>query len=160
MALLKIDKIHISKAAFLPKRVTFDENEDVEKTILLPKDTFSEKFKRISRLWPIFIIGCLISTSVIVVFYFFQSIFINILNGFKALGGLFKRKPKPEIQDDIDEDNVEEVSEEIIPELVEADVINNLKAQSNFAQVIQLKATSTQELESVVDELKEMVKGN
>ena len=65
---------------------------------------------------------------------------------------------KPEIQDDIDEDNVEEVSEEIIPELVEADVINNLKAQSNFAQVIQLKATSTQELESVVDELKEMVK--
>ena len=77
----------------------------------------------------------MISTSVIVVF-FFQSIFINILNGFKALGGLFKRKPKPEIQDDIDEDNVEEVSEGI-PELVEADVINNLKAQSNFAQVIQ-----------------------
>ena len=53
---------------------------------------------------------------------------------------------------------MEEEGEETLPELVEADVVNNLKAQSNFAQVIQLKTISTQELESVVDELKEMVK--
>ena len=67
------DKIHISKASFLPKRVSAETENDMKKTVLLPKDTFSEKFKkRISRLWPIFIISCLISTSVIVVFTSFK----------------------------------------------------------------------------------------
>ena len=109
----------------------------MKKTVLLPKDTFLDKVTRFSRLWPIFVIGCLISTSLLVIYFFFQNVLLKLFAGLKAFGRLFKRKPKPVVEA-IEEENVEEEGEETLPELVEADVVNNLKAQSNFAQVIQL----------------------
>ena len=71
---------------------------------------------------------------------------------------LFKRKKK---EDQID-DKVIETSDPMIEEeivLTEQDVVNSLKTKSDFAKVIQLKALSTQELEDVVEELKELIKG-
>ena len=155
------DQIHISKAAFLPKRTILDDSEPLQKKVLMPKDSLSDKFSRVARLWPIFGIGCLISTILIVVFAFLQSTVMTLLSGLKAIGSLFKRKPKP-VEDVVETDDVDEPESEeaVVIELNETEVLNNLKANSNFAQVIQLKAMSTQELESVVEELKAMVKGN
>ena len=60
--------------------------------------------------------------------------------------------------EDLDIEDVEEpVTEEIV--LNEQDVINSLKTKSDFVKVIQLKAISTQEIEDVVEELKELIKG-
>ena len=72
-----------------------------------------------------------------------------------SIGSLFKKGKKVEEEIDI----ISESDETPEPEpLTEQEIINNIKSQSNFAKVIQLKAISTQELETVVEKLKEMVK--
>ena len=41
----------------------------------------------------------------------------------------------------------------------EQEVLNALKTKSDFSKVIQLKAMATQDIELVVQELKELIKG-
>ena len=49
------DKIHISKASFLPKRASQEDEEATgKKEIVLPKDTVLDKLSRLSRLCTIF----------------------------------------------------------------------------------------------------------
>ena len=149
------DKLHISKANFLPKRDLPSDLDDDITEITLPKDTLFDKIKRVARFWPIFGIGSLL-TSVLLIIGFFTKAFVTKVAS--ATGSLIQRvKNRKKGGDDDDAlDSLDVIQE---PEsLSEKDVINNLKSQSNFAKVIQLKAISTQELESVVSKLKEMVK--
>ncbi|RAP22842.1 hypothetical protein DID73_02580 [Candidatus Marinamargulisbacteria bacterium SCGC AG-343-K17] len=153
------DKIHISKASFLPKRVRADEDDsDIKKEIVLPKDTVVDKLARLARLWPIFGIGCLITSAVLILVFFVKSLVEKVIQILSAIPALFKRKKKEEPVEEVQEEAVEE---EIIEEvgLNEQDVVNGLKTKSDFAKVIQLKAISTQEIEDVVEELKELIKG-
>jgi type III secretory pathway lipoprotein EscJ len=153
------DKIHISKASFLPKRVQqIAVEEDVKSEIVLPKDTVLDKLTRLGRLWPIFAIGCVITSGILVVLLFIKTVFEKLFQIISVIPTLFKRQKKDEPMDDeIVELNDPMVEEDIV--LTEQDVINSLKTKSDFAKVIQLKALSTQELEVVVDELKELIKG-
>jgi flagellar biosynthesis/type III secretory pathway M-ring protein FliF/YscJ len=149
------DKLHISKANFLPKRDLPSDLDDDITEITLPKDTLFDKIKRVARFWPIFGIGSLL-TSVLLIIGFFTKAFVT--KAASATGSLIQRiKNRKKGGDDDDAlDSLDVIQE---PEsLTDKDVINNLKSQSNFAKVIQLKAISTQELESVVSKLKEMVK--
>ena len=149
------DKLHISKANFLPKRDLPSDLDDDITEITLPKDTLFDKIKRVARFWPIFGIGSLL-TSVLLIIGFFTKAFVTKVAS--ATGLLIQRiKNRKKGGDDDDAlDSLDVIQE---PESLTAnDVINNLKSQSNFAKVIQLKAISTQELESVVSKLKEMVK--
>ena len=60
------------------------------------------------------------------------------------------------------EEVIQDIQEEPEVEAVvlnEQDVVNGLKTKSDFAKVIQLKAMSTQDIEDVVEELKELIKG-
>ncbi|MEK9727156.1 MAG: flagellar M-ring protein FliF C-terminal domain-containing protein [Candidatus Margulisiibacteriota bacterium] len=151
------DKIHISKAAFLPKRQPVDSEDTLDEMqkVVLPQDTFIDKASRILRLWPIFGIGCLITSGVLVIFLFAKSIVLQLASLLGSIGKLFKKKEKePEPIEDL-EPIEEDVQDEPISE---QEVINNLKSQSNFGKVIQLKAISTQEIETVVEKLKDMVK--
>lgn len=153
------DKIHISKASFLPKRVNqIDTEEEETREIILPKDTVLDKLSRLARLWPIFAIGAVITSGILVTLFFIKTIFEKLFQIISVIPSLFKQKKK---EDQID-DEVIETSEPIIEEeivLTEQDVVNSLKTKSDFAKVIQLKALSTQELEDVVEELKELIKG-
>tara|TARA_Y100001935_G_scaffold244489_1_gene236952 strand:- start:731 stop:2485 length:1755 start_codon:yes stop_codon:yes gene_type:complete len=153
------DKIHISKASFLPKRVNqIDIEEEETREIILPKDTVLDKLSRVARLWPIFAIGAVITSGILVALFFIKTIFEKLFQIISVIPTLFKRKKK---EDQID-DKVIETSDPIVEEeivLTEQDVVNSLKTKSDFAKVIQLKALSTQELEDVVEELKELIKG-
>ena len=151
------DKLHISKASFLPKRdVISDKELDVgNKPIVLPKDTVFDKLSRLARLWPIFGIGCLVTATFLIIGLLIKSIVQKMGAILSAIPALFKRKKKEE---EIEEESPEEpLVEEVV--LNEQDVVNGLKTKSDFAKVIQLKAISTQEVEDVVDELKELIKG-
>ena len=150
------DKIHISKANFLPKRDSQSDLDEKVSEISLPKDTLSDKIKRIARFWPIFGIGSLISSALIIIGLFIKSLITKTVSGTKSIVESIKNRKSKN-----DEDDEEVLDIDVVPEpepLTEQEVINNLKSQSNFAKVIQLKAISTQELESVVSQLKEMVK--
>ena len=58
--------------------------------------------------------------------------------------------------DDLDgEDGVEDLVVQLKPE----DVVNRIKAESDFSTVIQLKALTNQDVESVVKQVKELIKG-
>lgn len=149
------DKIHISKASFLPKREVVSNEEINDKTkIVLPTDTVFDKLGRLARFWPIFGIGCLVTSALLIVWFLIKSIVQRVGKIFSAIPALFKRKKKEEIEEESPE---EPVVEEV--DLNEQDVVNGLKTKSDFAKVIQLKAISTQEVEDVVDELKELIKG-
>lgn len=154
------DKIHISKASFLPKRVNqMDTEEEEIRKILFPKDTLLDKLSRLARLWPIFAIGAVITSGILVTLFFIKTIFEKLFQIISVIiPTLFKLKKK---EDQIDNEVIETsdtlIEEEIV--LTEQDVINSLKTKSDFAKVIQLKALSTQELENVVEELKELIKG-
>ncbi|MEC8678658.1 MAG: flagellar M-ring protein FliF C-terminal domain-containing protein, partial [Candidatus Margulisiibacteriota bacterium] len=150
------DKIHISKANFLPKRDPQSDLDEKVSEISLPKDTLSDKIKRIARFWPIFGIGSLISSALIIIGLFIKSLITKTVSGTKSIVESIKNRKSKN-----DEEAEEVLDIDVVPEpepLTEQEVINNLKSQSNFAKVIQLKAISTQELESVVSQLKEMVK--
>jgi type III secretory pathway lipoprotein EscJ len=160
------DTIHISKASFLPKRqmeLADDDEDNKEKTrqeIILPKDTAIDKLIRLARLWPIFGIGALITTAVLVVIYAVKLFFGTLFKGLAAIPSLFKRKKKREVVEEQPVVDIPEIMEAPLPDvLIEQDVVNNLKTKADFANVIQLKAVSVQNLEDVVDELKEMMKG-
>ena len=124
----------------------------------MPKDTVLDKLSRVARLWPIFAIGAVITSGILVALFFIKTIFEKLFQIISVIPTLFKRKKK---EDQID-DKVIETSDPIVEEeivLTEQDVVNSLKTKSDFAKVIQLKALSTQELEDVVEELKELIKG-
>ncbi|MEC8677557.1 MAG: hypothetical protein VXX85_01735 [Candidatus Margulisiibacteriota bacterium] len=131
-----------------------DIDEDITE-IALPKDTVFDKVKRVARFWPIFGIGSLLTGVLLIIGFFTKAIVTKVAS---ALGSLIQRI-KNRNKNDVNDDGLDSL--DVMPEqatLTEQDVINNLKSQSNFAKVIQLKAISTQELESVVSKLKEMVK--
>tara|TARA_B100001121_G_scaffold309351_1_gene335923 strand:+ start:12445 stop:14199 length:1755 start_codon:yes stop_codon:yes gene_type:complete len=153
------DKIHISKASFLPKRVNqIDIEEEETREIILPKDTVLDKLSRVARLWPIFAIGAVITSGILVALFFIKTIFEKLFQIISVIPTLFKRKKKEaQIDDEVIETSDPMIEEEIV--LTEQDVVNSLKTKSDFAKVIQLKALSTQELEDVVEELKELIKG-
>ncbi len=149
------DKIHISKAAFLPKRKS-DETESKEfdkSKIIIPQESFGEKTQRFTRLWPIFAIGSIISLGLIAITVILRSFLLGVINFLKFIPTLFKRQKK-------EEDEVE--SEEIIieePVLTEQEVINSIKSKSDYAKTIQLKAYSTQNMNVLVEQIKELIKG-
>ncbi len=153
------DIIHISKAAFLPKRVFESEQgiQDVPTEIVLPKDTVFDKIKRAARLWPIFGIGVLITSGILIVGVVIKTTVQNLIAGIISLSKLFNRKKEQvDVIEDIDVPEEDVIEEKV---LTEQDVVNGIKTKSDFSKVIQLKATSSQELELVVDELKELIKG-
>ncbi len=153
------DIIHISKAAFLPKRVFESEQgiQDVPTEIVLPKDTVFDKIKRAARLWPIFGIGVLITSGILIVGVVIKTTVQNLIAGVISLSKLFNRKKEQvDVIEDIDVPEEDVIEEKV---LTEQDVVNGIKTKSDFSKVIQLKATSSQELELVVDELKELIKG-
>ena len=153
------DIIHISKASFLPKRQTTAQQQldNIQKQAILPKDTIFDKAGRLLRLWPIFGIGVLLTAGVLIIGVVLKNVLQKTVQIILGLGGLFRSKKK-------DEDVIEDlppIEENIVEEdiLNEQDVINGMKTKSDSAKVIQLKAKSTQDLEFLVDELKELIKG-
>ena len=151
------DSIHISKASFLPKRVNADVAiEESEKPIILPKDTMLDKLARLARLWPIFAIGCVITSTLIVAIFLIKLLIEKVVVGLSLLSALFKQKKKDDEESDLDTDDVLMIED---APLNEKDVMNALKTKSDFSKVVQLKAISTQELEDVVEELKGLIKG-
>jgi len=150
------DKIHISKANFLPKRDSQSDLDEKVSEISLPKDTLFDKIKRVARFWPIFGIGSLITSALIIIGLFTKSLITKTVSGTQSIVDSIKNRKSKNLEEAEDVLDIDLAPE---PEpLTEQEVINNLKSQSNFAKVIQLKAISTQELESVVSQLKEMVK--
>lgn len=153
------DTIHISKASFLPKRqIPNASNDEIKRDIVLPKDTVFDKLSRIARLWPIFAIGSVITSGILVTLFLVKSILTRVLQIISMVPKLFKRNKEEEDIAAIEVEENNEFIEEPI-EINEQDVINSLKTKSDFAKVIQLKAISTQELEDVVEELKDLIKG-
>ena len=150
------DKIHISKANFLPKRDSQSDLDDKVSEISLPKDTLFDKIKRVARFWPIFGIGSLITSALIIIGLFTKSLITKTVSGTQSIVDSIKNRKSKNLEEAEDVLDIN-LAPETEP-LTEQEVINNLKSQSNFAKVIQLKAISTQELESVVSQLKEMVK--
>ncbi len=153
------DKVHISKASFLPKR-TFESDQqssNIQNEVILPTDTFFDKVKRAARLWPIFGIGVLLTSGALIGALVVKSLFENLFKLIGSIGSVFRRK---KTDDDMVED-IDIIEEDVVEEdiLNEQDVMNGIKTKSDFSKVIQLKAISTQELELVVDELKELIKG-
>ena len=155
------DTIHISKAAFLPKRTeTQVESSEFDKQkIVFPEESFLDKTKNVLRLWPIFAIGSAISILLITSFVFLRSLILGLISIFKAIPKLFKRKKKEkiEVEGEIEVEDIKE-PEEVAVVLNEQDVINAIKSKSDYAKTIQLKALSTQNVEVLVEELKELIK--
>ena len=153
------DIIHISKASFLPKRQTSAQQQldNIQKQAILPKDSIFDRARRLLRLWPIFGIGVLLTAGVLIIGTVLKNVLQKTVQIIVGLGGVFRSKKK-------DQDVIEDlppIEENIVEEdiLNEQDVINGMKTKSDFAKVIQLKAKSTQDLEFLVDELKELIKG-
>ncbi len=150
------DTIHISKAAFLPKRKS-DETESKtfdKQQIIIPQESFTDKSKRFFRLWPIFAIGSVFTLALITIFVLVRSFLLGVTNVIKLIPNIFKRAKK---EKDIEEEEKIEIIEE--PILTEQDVINSIKSKSDYAKTIQLKAYSTQNMNVLVDQIKELIKG-
>ncbi len=159
------DAIHVSKAGFLPKRddagtPSLDE-DDVQQSIVLPKDTVGDKFGRLVRLWPILGIGCVITATLMVIAFLVKSVFQRIFSVLVGITKLFKRKKKdPEPPEELTQDvpTLIDATPEVVP-LTEKDVVNDLKTKADFGSVIQLKAMSSQDTQHLVGELKALLKG-
>jgi flagellar biosynthesis/type III secretory pathway M-ring protein FliF/YscJ len=151
------DQIHISKASFLPKRqlVVEDEIDPLSKKMILPKDTVLDRFKRISRLWPILGIGSLLAMGLLIIGYGLKIVFVGIGQGAVKVGGVFQRPSKHELPPDFDQGLEDELTKE--KPLIAADVVNNIKTKAEYAKVIQLKALSTQESDVIVRVLKDLI---
>ena len=161
------DRIHISKAAFLPKRIDLIADLPVDEStvaaIILPEDTVLDQIKRWVRLWPIFGIGALFTTILWLIFLSVKKLIHSIGNGFRATQeAIANAKDKKVSQEDVpsveDQSMVASDDSEVSEAVGLNDVVNKLKAKADFAKVIQLKAMSTQEIEIVAKKIKEMIK--
>jgi flagellar biosynthesis/type III secretory pathway M-ring protein FliF/YscJ len=153
------DQIHISKASFLPKRQAIVEGEidPLAKKVVLSKDTIGDRFNRVVRLWPILGIGCLLTTAIIVFGVLLKKVFVGIGQGAVKVSSVFKRDPKSMLPPDFDQGLEDELTRE--KPLTESDVFNRLRQDSEYSQVIQLKAIATQDPKVVVDIVKDLIKG-
>ncbi|MGA0241666.1 MAG: flagellar M-ring protein FliF C-terminal domain-containing protein [Candidatus Marinamargulisbacteria bacterium] len=147
------DQIHISNARFLPKRASVVPNDEatiVQKDIL-PRDTAWDKIKRLMRFWPILAIGCVLTSGVLIIAGLLRSLVHQV--GRWVTWGIHRVRPPQPVVDTPDVADIEPV----VPDITEDMVTQHLKSVSNFSKIIQLKAASTQDLTSVVDQLRDMV---
>jgi hypothetical protein len=147
------DQIHISNARFLPKRASVVPNDEatiVQKDIL-PRDTAWDKIKRLMRFWPILAIGCVLTSGVLIIAGLLRSLVHQV--GRWVTWGIQRVRPPQPVVDTPDVADIEPV----VPDITEDMVAQHLKSVSNFSRTIQLKAASTQDLTSVVDQLRDMV---
>ena len=113
-------------------------------------------------LWTIFFIGLLATTGIVVIYKLVLAVVGNTISSVKNIvksmaSWVPKRKEKVK-EEPLPEDIItEEIPAE--PEMSEQEVLNALKTKSDFSKVIQLKAMATQDIELVVQELKELIKG-
>ena len=101
-----------------------------KKEIVLPKDTVFDKLTRLARLWPIFGIGCLITTALLVIVFLVKSVVQKVFQLLAAIPALFKRKKKAPVEDIIEDlPDPEVIEAEDLPELNEQEVLNELRTK-------------------------------
>ncbi len=154
------DTIHISKAAFLQKRVEESPTGvDAVTQINIPQSHYSDTIQRLLEFWPIFAIGAVITTMFIIVGKILMQIGRYTARMYARVRDKWS-KPRltnaPSEEGGPDDANATDAGSN----RVSVDVINELKAKANFSRVIQLKAIAAQELEISVSALKEMVRNN
>ena len=138
------DIIHISRASFLPKRTRPSTDTLLPKSINLDaKTSIIFQLKRLSRLWPIAAIGTLITSTFVI-------LIIGIRKVMKKVIQKQSQSKDVSIEDTNNPiDNATESSEKID--------LATITSKANVSDVIKLKASSIEDTDLMIDEIKQLI---